>query len=170
MITVWYSHKYKCQFVGIPKTGSSTVRASLEITDKCNYKIDISEKLRYNYPCFTVIRHPYPRLVSAYHELQRMKIPRALVPFEQFIKQIDMFGYFNEHIFPQEWYMHPQIDKIYTLENGLLDFMLDHNLPELKLANLTHSNNVTLTSTHKNKIKLLYGQDLRLYEKKSVLY
>lgn len=170
MIKVWYSHKHSCQFIGIPKTGSSTVRKSLDIKDENFYLTTLDSKLKLNYPCFTVIRHPYPRLVSCYNELQRMQIPRSLVSFDQFVDNTNMFGYFNWHLYPQHWFNHPQISKFYTLENGLLDFMLDFDLPELKIANTTPTNNNVLTDEIKAKIDLLYGQDLKLYYAKSVLY
>jgi hypothetical protein len=99
-----------------------------------------------------------------------MKMPRAKCSFDQFLNQIEMFGYFNNHIFPQAWFDHPQIEKYYTLEGGLLDLMLDFNLPELTIANTTKNGQVSLTGNLKTKIKNLYSQDLKFYEEHAIIY
>lgn len=171
MITIWYSHHHKIQYLAIPKTGSTTVRSSLNIDANTNYKF--RGYLIYNYPCFTVIRHPYPRIISAYYELRRLGLPRALVSFDKFIENIENFGFFNEHLHPQKWFLaklEGKISKIYTLENGLLDFMLDYNLPELKIRNTTPNPQLLLNKALKRKIDFLYFEDLKMYKKKAVTY
>ena len=171
MINIYYSHLHKAQFLSIPKTGSTTVKASLSIDDENKYQF--RDQFIYNYPCFTVIRHTYPRIISAFHELKRSGHPRALVSFEKFIENIENFGFFDHHLHPQSWYLYKlkdKISKIYTLENGLLDFMLDYSLPELKIRNTTPNPTILLDKALKKKIDVLYFQDLKMYSQTAVTY
>jgi chondroitin 4-sulfotransferase 11 len=90
-------HKYKCVYVCIPKTATSTISCMLQnMTDQhihCHDSyMDLvgnnDSDLMESYYSFTFVRNPFDRAVSIYHQLSRSWDEVRRIDFKEFIQQI----------------------------------------------------------------------------------
>jgi len=139
---IWYSKKYKVNFLGIPKCGVTTVCKALEIdidrdwipirriliegipgnigAQFSHYEYNVTN----DFKTFTILRHPVARLLSGWQECIRRGTygPQVIkVPFEKsfepFVNEILDRGFFDEHIEPMSKYFIPElVDKVFILE------------------------------------------------------
>ena len=158
LVRYWNSDKYKVSFLGVPKCGSSTVRKLLD----CNPEKDWTLEPKYS-TTITLLRHPYSRVVSGYHECDRMGILKAkgVENFEQFIYAIENLGYFNEHIEPMAAYF-KECDKVLIMENDFINDLGDFLGEELPFEqeNKTKYNKI---EGFEDRIRVLYPMDYELY-------
>jgi chondroitin 4-sulfotransferase 11 len=90
-------HKFKCVFVCIPKTATSTISSMLQNTTDQNIHSHDSymdmignndNDLMESYFSFTFVREPFDRAVSIYHQLSRGWDEVRRLDFKEFIQQI----------------------------------------------------------------------------------
>lgn len=158
IVRYWNSHQYKVSFLGIPKTGSSTVRATLGI----NPERDWSLKPRYK-KTFTVIREPVERLASAFQEVLRRGTFRQGYErkFSAFIFSLRDHGFYDEHAAPMSLYFQP-VERVFLLEN-LTDVWQWLSIEKEVKANISPPYNVELNDEARAEIYDLYGRDFMLY-------
>ena len=152
LIRYWNSDKYKVSFLGIPKCGSSSVRAALG----CHPENDWSLDPKYE-KTITFLRDPVERFVSMFGEMHRQRHTDKAATFEMFVASIKRHGFWNEHLLPQSRYYRPCYE-VYILN--------DHKGFEDKYEQLPHINitaqRVKVNLGVKSLIKEWYNRDYLL--------
>lgn len=168
LVRVWFSTPYRLNFLGLPKTGSSTVRELLKIRVQ-DWK-EIPSKELPDYPVITVVRDPVERAVSSYMETLRRGTFKG--DFDQFLTRLDYFGTFDEHTLPMTWYLNTAklcgvVPDIYLIcDETLTDQLSELCNTEFEDIRINASSEaVHLTKAHRKFIKDLYKTDFKLYEK-----
>lgn len=168
LIRSWFSHQYRLNFFGIPKTGSTTVRDLMQIRPQ-DWRELPSDELP-DYLTFTVLRDPVARAVSSYWETMRRGTFKG--DFDQFLTRLEYFGTFDNHCLPQTWYLE-QAKELGTVPDVYL--ICNRNLvarlgalcgTEFKpIYSNKSTGTIEPTKMHVRQIKALYKKDFSLYEK-----
>jgi len=113
LIRYWNSQQYQVSFLGIPKTGSSTVRKILGIDTESEWSLQPEYS-----QVFTVLREPTERIKSGYQECKRRRTLRpGTTCFGSFVKSIEQCDFFDEHIRPMSYYFNDQVSHVFALDN-----------------------------------------------------
>lgn len=158
IVRYWNSEKYKISFLGIPKTGSSTVRAALGINPEKDWALKPAFK-----KTFTILREPVKRLASSFKECQRRGTlrPGYEQTFTGFMFSVKDHGFFDEHAAPMSLYFKP-VERVFLLENlGEVWEWLD--IEPKKNFNVSPPYEVELNEDARAIIYEIYGRDFLLY-------
>lgn len=159
----WNSDRHELSFLGIPKTGSSTVRAAMGV----NVNVDFTHTPLPGFTTFTVLRDPWDRIPSAFHECRRRRTLRPDYPetVEGFLQSIADHGFFDEHAAPMSDHFQ-EVDHVLLLDNGL-EAQLSRLLREpvtLAPRNVTTDPIEPRWTAHaRHLLNDLYLEDLALY-------
>lgn len=158
LIRYWNSDKHKVSFLGIPKTGSSSVRATLGI----HPEKDWATKPKYK-KTFTVIREPFARIGSAFEECKRRGTLRKGYErnFDGFVLSVKEKGFFDEHTAPMAMYYQP-VERVFLLDDlhSLWKWLC---ISGEKKANISDPYSIRMTSDTRALIYELYSRDFLLY-------
>lgn len=172
---VWISHKYKLAYNGIPKTGSTSVRAMLDMAPESDYRTVEDYKrdheLYSDYLLFTVLRNPILRAVSSYEECKRRGTLRhRRHTFEEFLHSIKDHGFFDEHARPQLYYYSAfdaeEYDLVFRLEDdlhGQLEKLTGTTLQKCRL-NSSNLDEYRISQEAGELISDIYKNDFLIYE------
>jgi len=161
MTRYWFSRKYEINFLGIPKTGVTSICAMLDIDiDKDWGKSPVK-----NYNTFTVLREPIDRAVSAYYETLRRGTLSRGATIDDYITKINHCGFFDNHCEPMVNYF-KDCEYVLIFEKGLTN-----QLNKLIPVNLVrHAENVTpqdkkiiLNNEQRIRLEKIYARDIELY-------
>lgn len=108
---IYYTHKYKLNYLFIPKCGSTTIKAAFELKEFMSQLA--SDPLKYDYEIFAVVRNPVSRFMSAYNEIKKQY---GFDSPDDLIAKIMVDGWFDHHI-------EPQIDFLLNCSVGEVWFM-----------------------------------------------
>src|SRR6266513_879761 len=104
------SHKYKCIFVEVPKSGSTSVRAILGKAWKPHLNLLQIKKQMETYFKFGFVRNPWDRVVSLYERTEALQL-RNKMTFEEFVDWIQYSSATCVHSSPQryqlDWFVDP---------------------------------------------------------------
>lgn len=157
-VRYWFSHAYKLNFLGIPKTGSTSIRKALQIHPENDWH---KPPLRYDYPTFTVLRDPLSRVISGYKEAKRRGTLHTMADFTYCLDKIKSEGFFDEHLEPMHSYFIP-CDNVLIYEKGL-----DKEVNKIAAVNLTIENSsgydIEVTKKEAETVENIYYLDYKLY-------
>lgn len=154
MVRYWNSEKHKISYLGIPKTGSTSVRAALSID------VDRDWSVEPKFATFTVLRHPTDRIKSAYMECKRRGTIKPGLSFTDFLKSLHG-GFFDSHTEPQSHYFRP-VDRVWLFCD--LDKLFVHFKVAPKRENISEPYRIDPTDEDMGYIYSIYGRDFILYQ------
>lgn len=154
MVRYWNSEEHKISFLGIPKTGSTSIRTALGIDVEKDWTVQPK------YATFTVLRNPIDRIKSGYMECKRRGTVKLDVSFSDFLKSLGS-GFFDNHTDPQAFYFRP-VDRVWLFED--LDSLFSFFGVERKHENKSKPYEINETLEDLAIIYNLYGRDFILYE------
>jgi len=114
------SDKFKCIFVEVPKTGSSSIRSLIGQPIKphlniCQIASEIEREKFYSYFKFGFVRNPWDRAVSLYERKQGLQL-KSKMSFEEFIEWMKFSSCTCVHPLPHryqlDWFVNPHGDVI----------------------------------------------------------
>lgn len=191
----WVSDKFKLIYLGIPKTASTSMRIMLNVSKGNNCIIRFNNLSKYNseYKRFTILREPISRFVSGvFEDIKRQESSKKIRNLEKlnnpinimssYLKHIEENGFTEVHTAPQCKYFFDLKGTPYDYDYVLIFERLKDDFNEMcKKENL----NINLQHRHQGdkrsakivmeyinsnpeileRIKLLYKEDLELYNK-----
>lgn len=168
LVRLWYSHAYRINFLGIPKTGSTTIRRLLDIEDNsCWHYID--EGITFPYQIFTVVRDPYERFLSSYHETLRRRTHDGTI--DELLKELENGIFKDEHTLPQADYLEEAqkygvfSDYYLICDNSLtrqLNTLLTTDFRDIRLNETIGKGK--LENGQRRIIEEIYWKDFMIYE------
>lgn len=158
LIRYWNAPSLNLSYLGMPKAGSSSVRAAIGAHPENDWTLEPTEKTT-----FTVLRHPVARTVSAYVETLRRKTHWGT--FSEFLRRLQDVGWFDEHTIPQADYFRP-VDRVFILEAGdVWDWIGVDREPRENRTTWRDGKKPVPTSEEIRIIRKLYSHDFELYRK-----
>ena len=114
------SDKFKCIFVEVPKTGSTSIRTIIGQPSKphlniCQIANEIEREKFYSYFKFGFVRNPWDRAVSLYERKQGLQL-KSKMSFDEFIEWMKFSSATCLHPVPHryqlDWFVSPHGDII----------------------------------------------------------
>ena len=136
------SHEYKCIFVEVPKTGSSSIRDVIGEPPKPHLNIwqirDQIDPERFDaYFKFGFVRNPWDRVVSLYERKEGLQL-RDQMSFEEFVKWIKCSSstciYPVPHRYQLDWFVDPHGSVILNYIGKFETLNMDWNIISGKLG------------------------------------